>query len=86
MMSVTANRLPKTELKSEKKLFDDVNLKETYARERTTQDAEIATITHAKSDHGPLSFAATPGTTKIPEPIVPPTPRLTSSNNPSDRL
>ena len=52
MMSGTAKRVPNTELKSEKKLLDEVNLKETYARERTTHDAEMATITHAKSDHG----------------------------------
>jgi hypothetical protein len=86
MMSGRANRMPNTELKSEKKLLDDVNLKDTYARERRTQEADIATINQARSDHEPLSLAATPGTTKIPEPIVPPTPRLTSSNNPSDRL
>jgi hypothetical protein len=86
MMSGTATLMPNTELKSEKKLLDDVNLKDTYARERRTQDADMATINQARSDHGPLSLAATPGTTKIPEPIVPPTPRLTSSNNPKDRL
>ena len=38
----------------------------------------MATISHAQSDQAPVSRAAIPGTTKIPEPIVPPTPRLTS--------
>jgi len=45
----------------------------------------MATISQANSDQTPVSRAAVPGTTKMPEPIVPPTPRLTSSKSPSDR-
>jgi len=55
------------------------------ARERRTEEAETATIAHAIREAGPLSRAAIPGTTKIPEPTVPPTPRLISSMSPSDR-
>src|SRR5512139_3324032 len=86
MMRGTASQVLKTDAKRVKKLLDDENLNDTAARERRTQEADTATISHAKSDHGPISFAAIPGTTKIPEPMVPPTPRLTSSSVPSDRL
>jgi hypothetical protein len=41
-------------------------------------------MSHAKMEEGPAIPAAMPGTTKIPEPMVPPTPRLTSSTRPRD--
>ncbi len=47
-----------------------------------THDAEIATTSHAIKELGPAIPAAMPGTTKIPDPMVPPTPRLTSSKIP----
>jgi len=86
IMRGIATRVPKTDSNRERKLFPEANRPETEASERRTQDAEMATIAHANRDHGPLSRAATPGTTKIPDPMVPPTPRLTSSINPSERL
>ena len=42
----------------------------------------MATISQANSDQTPVSRAAIPGTTKMPDPIVPPTPRLTSLKKP----
>ncbi len=81
-----ATRDPNTDSKSERKEPPEPNRPETEASERRTQEAEIATITHASRDQDPLIRAAIPGTTKIPDPIVPPTPRLTSSINPSERM
>jgi hypothetical protein len=61
-------------------------LVEDHAKDNMTHVAEIATISHASSELGPAIPAAIPGTTNMPEPIVPPTPRLTSSKVPSDFL
>jgi hypothetical protein len=85
-MRGTAIFIPKTDSKIDKKLPVGVKCVEIYARESRTDDAETATITHATREAGPAIPAAIPGTTKIPDPIVPPTPRLTSSMRPRFRL
>ena len=51
-----------------------------------TQDAEIEAKILAIIELGPAIPAAIPGTMNIPEPIVPPRPKLVSSNRPSDFL
>jgi len=51
-----------------------------------THVAETEAKIHANMELGPAIPAAIPGTTNIPEPIVPPRPKLTSSNSPSDTL
>ncbi|MDD5616809.1 MAG: hypothetical protein PHH85_11470 [Candidatus Methanoperedens sp.] len=70
----------------EKKAPVEGYLDDDHANDNMTQEAEIATISHARSELGPAIPAAIPGTTNMPEPMVPPTPRLTSSNVPSDFL
>lgn len=51
-----------------------------------THDADAKAKSQANIELGPAIPATMPGTMNIPEPIVPPIPKLTSSNNPSDIL
>jgi hypothetical protein len=84
--SITDVFFPNTFDSIEKKAPVDGYLEEAHARESMTQVAETAAISHAIRELGPAMPAAIPGTTNIPEPIVPPTPRLTSSKTPRDLL
>ena len=81
---IPETRGPKTGSKMAVKVVPDGERAWIQARDRATQQAERATMSHAKMEEGPAIPAAIPGTTKIPEPMVPPTPRLTSPTRPRD--
>jgi len=61
-------------------------LKEVFAREYITEDAEIEAKTQAINELGPAMPTGMPGTTNMPGPIVPPRPKLTNSNSATDYL
>ena len=65
-------------------------LRDTYKKllpvRDATHDADAKAKSQANIELGPAIPATMPGTMNIPEPIVPPIPKLTSSNNPSDIL
>jgi hypothetical protein len=57
-------------------------LEEALAREYITHEADNEANIHAIIELEPEIPAAIPGTINIPEPIVPPSPRLTRSKRP----
>jgi len=57
-------------------------LEEAFAREYITHEADTEANIHAIITLEPEIPAAMPGTINIPEPIVPPRPRLTRSIRP----
>jgi hypothetical protein len=61
-------------------------LYEVFAREYITHDADNEANNQAIIELDPAIPAAIPGTINIPDPIVPPRPKLTRSNRPIDFL